>query len=192
MKSAATWFTPVARRSFTPLEFGFFVFWVCDALAEVARRAAGAGASVAVRHHQRLCCATQEIDFANVHVPIADQQLSIEAFDAHPSSAQRFTDEPLPSGFGDRAVHIYAPHVAPAGIPTPAAAPDSCAGSPGSVRRRHPKLGCRFCVKEKAGLLVGSVGADAHAVEGAVHERKGNDEEDGRHDVRQGAALRSG
>lgn len=70
----------------------------------------------AARHHQRLCCATLEIDFANVHVPIADQQLSIEAFYAHPSSAQRFTDEPLPSGFGDRAVHIYALHVAPAGI----------------------------------------------------------------------------
>ena len=131
--------------------------------------------------------------FRECTVPIADQQLSIEAFYAHPSSAQRFTDEPLPSGFGDRAVHIYAPHVAPAGIfPLRRPLPIDARARLVAFSRRHPKLGCRFCVKEKAGLLVGSVGADAHAVKGAVHERKGNDEEDGRHDVRQGAALRSG
>ena len=47
VKSATTCFTLVARTSFTLLGFAFYSFFGAVAPVEVARRAAGAGATVA-------------------------------------------------------------------------------------------------------------------------------------------------
>jgi hypothetical protein len=69
--------------------------------------------------------AVLRVDFAKVHMPIADQQLGGDTLDPHSLSGQRPAHEPSPSALLQQALRVQPAHFAAAGIvPLPRGVPN--------------------------------------------------------------------